>query len=488
MDLMGCELRTLLLFTLPTTNRKMRNLVALAAIASLLPRACEALSPASPSPLSIVFVGNSYTGGTQIGRICDVEPQPADCEQKAIPGDVTAAFDAGTYPGAFDYPPTNAQTLVDHESEYHAYDNPHRGDVPGKVKLLADCICSGDAVRYAQNSQSAFTTRLHAGQASTNEQYGTLNLLDSIPHDVVVVQPQSTEYLDGATSTRIDALEELLKTRDTSNAGARYYVQQTWPRRESDTYNQICSTTKVRGVGENKQGYLESVNGALDSLGSEPTVPTFTVIPTGAAFIEFAKLACGADVLPPGECALDETVACPIFFGDSDKISLYHEDPNTEGTHQSEEIGAWLSAAVIYGMVQSASVCYVSEVDVSNVMPTPSPGQVADTPTGVSLHYLVAESARLALEDTFGPDIPVCSGGPAPTEFPTQSEKPTSSPSTGTPTSTPSETPTGQVMLTRIVPFCLFLCDNAEAKLVSFCLYASIYCLANHSFACTDML
>lgn len=64
--------------------------------------------------------------------------------------------------------------------------------------------------------------------------------------------------------------------------------------------------------------------------------------------------------------------------GEAGKISLFHEEASIPGTHQSEEIGAWLSASVLYGVLQSTDACYVSEDDLKSVMPRIDPNERSD--------------------------------------------------------------------------------------------------------------
>jgi hypothetical protein len=356
-------------------------------------------------PLNLVFIGNSYTGGTSIGRACNSDgSNRPECESKAVPGNVRGFYQdpPELYPGKFDAPP-DSDTLIDPTQPYNPSLNPHLGDVPTKIKILAEYFCSngmGNTFEYVQNTQSAFTTRTHAGEAGGNPQSGTLFLLNSTSinppqgYDVVVIQPQSTKYLDGASSSRVSALEELTRPRSAASPSVRFVLQQTWPRRESTNFNQICT------IGE-KKGMLEEIGKTIaefEALGLGP----FQVAPTGTAFLDFAGLACGPDIFPMGECAFNSNVSCPIWYGEAGKVSLYAEDTTEEGTHQSEEVGAWLAAAVLYGIVQPNPIpCYVSESDLSNVMPT-VPDNLADIPTGQSLYYLIAEAARLALVSEFG--------------------------------------------------------------------------------------
>ena len=362
-------------------------------------------------PLKIIHIGNSYTGGTSVGRACD-EPAPSDCQLLAVPGNVAGFHKGDTYPGLWDFPP-DQDTCVDASKPYSAVTNPHRGDVPSKVRLLAEHICSGNAIDYVQNSQSAFSTRVHARQSQKNPQDGTLHLLSSFPHDIVIVQPQSMEYLDGATDTRISALQELLRPRGVANPDARYFVQQTWPKRESTVYNQICSTS---GRDGKKKGVIEEVNKTLQGLAEAVSTP-FDVVPTGDAFVHFAELACGAGILgttrkgkkQSTSCAFDDSHYCPMWWGETGKISLFHEEVDIPGTHQSEEIGAWLSASVLYGVFQSTDACYVSEEDLMSVMPPIPSNVLADIPSGKSIYSIISEAARLALSDKYGGDIPACS-------------------------------------------------------------------------------
>ena len=152
-------------------------------------------------------------------------------------------------------------------------------------------------------------------------------------------------------------------------------------------------------------GYMETVDTTLGDM--KGVIPTeFIVAPTGTAFVEFAKLACGQAILPEGACAFDSNVVCPIWYGEAGKASLYHEDLDEEGSHQSEEVGAWLSAAVLYGTVQSSNPCYVDSSDLKKVMPIPS--NIADIPSGMGLHDLVAQAAHAALVKQFGPSIGKC--------------------------------------------------------------------------------
>ena len=100
----------------------------------------DASCPAIGDALRLVIIGNSYTGGTSVGRACDDnEPGEPACHNMAVPGDV-ANFDVATYPGIYNRAP-DANTLADPSMPYHPSTNPHRGDVPGKMKLIAEHIC-----------------------------------------------------------------------------------------------------------------------------------------------------------------------------------------------------------------------------------------------------------------------------------------------------------------------------------------------------------
>mmetsp|Transcript_49658 Transcript_49658/g.120395 ORF Transcript_49658/g.120395 Transcript_49658/m.120395 type:complete len:494 (-) Transcript_49658:164-1645(-) len=376
-------------------------------------------SSSSSPPLSILFVGNSFTGGSGVGRAClDDDSDRPDCEEKAVPGQVrTYVTDPSSgYPGEFDHPPAETM-LVDPTSPYHAFDNPNKADVPSKINAIANHFCR--PITYDQNTQSAFTTRSHAGQAGANPQSGTIRLLNetSSTYDLVFIQPQSTEYLSGARSSRVDALQLLatLATRQKQTSSGKtssssVVVQQTWPRRESTTYNQICDTTEdvtnedgTRQEEVVRQGMMERIDGTLSDLADQVTVP-FTVAPTGDAFVEFARLACGDEILPDGACAFDTDVDCPIWFGDGTRTSLFAENRTVEGFHQSGDVGAWLSATVLYGVIQSSVnngvACYVSEKDLDVVFPAPPPDLV-DIPSGNSIPYLISEASRSALASRF---------------------------------------------------------------------------------------
>ena len=98
-----------------------------------------------------------------------------------------------------------------------------------------------------------------------------------------------------------------------------------------------------------------------------------------------------------------------MWWGETGKISLFHEEVDIPGTHQSEEIGAWLSASVLYGVFQSTDACYVSEEDLMSVMPPIPSNVLADIPSGKSIYTIISEAARLALSDKYGGDIPACS-------------------------------------------------------------------------------
>lgn len=366
------------------------------------PTAC----PLRTTPLNLVFIGNSFTGGTGIGRACDDDDSNRpECEVKSVPGNVRGFFQdpPEMYPSSFDHPP-DSDSLVDPSLPFHPSTNPHFGDVPSKMKLLAEYFCSGgsgNTFEYVQNTQSAFTTRTHAGEAGVNPQSGTLFLLNGtsrVNYDVVVIQPQSTEYLDGARSSRVSALKELTRKRSAALPNVTFILQQTWPRREASTYNQICT------VGE-KRGMIEEIDSTILALSQNAEIGDFQVAPTGSAFVEFAKLACGSDILPSGMCAFDSNFICPIWFGESGKDSLYAENITVEGFHQSDEVGAWLAATVLYGVVvhsQQGVPCYVSPSDLLSVMPTIATANLADIPTSQSIHYLISEAARLAMEDRLG--------------------------------------------------------------------------------------
>ena len=57
----------------------------------------DASCPAIGDALRLVIIGNSYTGGTSVGRACDDnEPGEPACHNMAVPGDV-ANFDVATY-------------------------------------------------------------------------------------------------------------------------------------------------------------------------------------------------------------------------------------------------------------------------------------------------------------------------------------------------------------------------------------------------------
>lgn len=391
------------------------------------------------SALNAVFIGNSYTGGRSVGRACleDGSNRP-NCENRAIPGNVRG-FLIITYPGDYDWPP-DSDTLVDPTNSYNPITNPHLGDVPSKVKLLAEYICGGSAIEYVQNTQSTFTTRAHAGQANVNPQNGTIKILEgenapnTLQYDVVIIQPQSTEYLDGATSSRVSALEELTKSRDAAAPNVRFILQQTWPRRDATTYNQICTTR-----GKNKHtGMLDEIDDTILELSQLVSTP-FEMAPTGSAFVEFAKLACPG-ILPAGDCVFDESVDCPIWFGKTGKVSLYDEEVGEEGSHQSDEIGAWLAATVMYGMVQSDTPCYVSATDLQAVMPPIDGNDLATIPSGLSIHEIISDAAKLALEESYG-SLAECTSGGRVTPAPSESSMPSSFPSS-TPSSSPvSNTP-----------------------------------------------
>lgn len=367
------------------------------------------------NPLNLVFIGNSLTGGTSVGTVCPDDDDSArpDCQFKSIPGNVRGFFQdpSEPYPTEFDQPP-DSDTLMDPSLPYNPVTNNHSGDVPSKIRLLAEYMCGADTFEYVQNTQSAMTTRSHAGQASTNPQNGTTLLLEGggndatmarPPYDIVLIQPQSTEYLDGATSARVSALKELTKPRGAAaSPNVRFILQQTWPLREStDEYNQICTT-------EDKKGMVEEIDKTLLEMSQNDEIRSFEVAPTGTAFVEFAKLACGPDILPEGACAFDSTLDCPIWYGASGKISLYHEGIEEEGLHQSDEIGAWLSASVLFGVIQSTTrPCYMSASDLERVMPEIPQADLADIPTGQTIYFLISEAARLALVDRYGCDAVV---------------------------------------------------------------------------------
>ena len=436
-----------------TTRATFLLVVAATCCCSTTKLAVDATCPAIGDALRLVIIGNSYTGGTSVGRACDDdEPGEPACHNMAVPGDV-ANFDIATYPGIYNRAP-DTSTLIDPSRPYHPSTNPHRGDVPGKMKLIAEHICgtylepaiarhrsyirrfddhsgrdnifvdendkndrderslaattNSNTFQYIQNSQSRFTTRSHSGQLSSVPHEATSRILDNYDgsgqtYDVVIIQPMSTELLEGTSDKRrVDALTELLRTdRAAATPNTRYIVQQTWPRRESTGYNQMCKTLE----GEDKLGYMEAVDTTLVDM--KDAIPTeFIVAPTGTAFVEFAKLACGQTILPEGACLFDSNVVCPIWYGEAGKVSLYHEDIDEEGSHQSEGVGAWLSAAVLYGTVQSSNPCYVDSSHLEKVMPTPS--NLADIPSGMVLHELVAQAAQAALKKQFGPSIGKC--------------------------------------------------------------------------------
>ena len=373
--------------------------------------------PDEDKPLNLVIIGNSFTGGTSVGRVCpsdDDDSARPECQLKSIPGNVRGLFQdpPEPYPTEFDQPP-DSDTLLDPSLSYDPTTNNHVGDVPSKIRLLAEHICGANTFEYVQNTQSSMTTRSHAGQASTNPQNGTLLLLEGgsssddttttrPPYDIVLIQPQSTEYLNGATSTRVSALQELMKPRSAASPNVRFILQQTWPRRESTEYNQICTTTSKN---EEKKGMMEEIDQTLLELSQNEELTSFEVAPTGSAFVEFAKLACGPDILPKGDCAFDSKLNCPIWYGESGKISLYHEKVGEEGVHQSDEIGAWLAASVLYGVIQSTTrPCFMSASDLEHVMPAIPKSHLANIPTGRTIHSLISEATRLALVDRYGSD------------------------------------------------------------------------------------
>ena len=396
-------------------------------------------------PLPVIFIGNSYTGGRSVGKGCPDGAGDNDvCRQNAVPGNVKEFFvdPPQEYPGTNDVAPgTYSETvrLVDTSSPYGAITNPYLGDVPGKVKLLADFLCStpatgGPSMYYVQNTQSAMTTRSHAGEAGTNPQYGTLNLLadditvhnifDNDPTDVVVVQPQSTEYITGSLETRKSALQVLFD--NTNKPFRKFILQQTWPRREETAgYTPICDAG-------GKTGMINAIDSRIADLQADNSISQFIVAPTGNAFAEFGKLAC------PGifdGSNYDTAIAqsCTLWSGEASKLSLYDEDPGEEGTHQSEQIGAWLSAAVLAPIIQnaanSASLCYISASDLEAVMP---PIDAADLGAynnsgTLSIYDLISQAARRALEGEFGV-VSQCEAIAMPSAVPSTSSVPSSEP------------------------------------------------------------
>jgi len=170
-----------------------------------------------------------------------------------------------------------------------------------------------------------------------------------------------------------------------------------------------------KGRKGKKAAAKKTADSANRSRSSQST--PFDVVPTGDAFVHFADLACGPALLgtqsngkkQSQSCAFDDSHYCPMWWGEAGKISLFHEEVGIPGTHQSEEIGAWLSASVLYGVFQSTDACYVSEDDLKSVMPRIDPKDLADTPTGNSIHSIISEAARLALSGKYGSDIPPCS-------------------------------------------------------------------------------
>ena len=173
-----------------------------------------------------------------------------------------------------------------------------------------------------------------------------------------------------------------------------------------DEYNQICTTTIENG--EEKKGMMQEINQTLLELSQNEEIRSFEVAPTGSAFVEFAKLACGPDILPEGDCAFDSSLDCPIWYGESGKISLYHEEIEEEGSHQSDEIGAWLAASVLYGVMQSTTrPCYMSASDLERVMPEIPEADLADIPTGQTIYSLISEAAKSALVERYGCDAVV---------------------------------------------------------------------------------
>lgn len=408
-------------------------------------------------PKVVVFVGNSYTGGRSVGRAC---PSGSDdpgltCRQSAIPGNVRSFFTdpTETYPYEsdsiqYDVRP-DSDSLINpsgpgvYNPDYNPFSNPHKGDVPGKIKLLSDYFCSspptGDltSMTYLQNSQSAMTTRTHSGQSSAEEK-GTLRLLgiettgnifEHYPKaDVVVVQPRSTEYINPTSNdldNRKDALVGLF-VGDASKPNRKYILQQTWPRREDNNYNPLCTC----GGKEGKEGVLEEIDATIAAFRNDANIPPFVVAPTGNAFVEFAKFACPGILADnascnDGTCTYSTSVSCGIFFGEVDKISLYDELVSEDGTHQSEEIGAWLAAAVLMPIIQNADdPCYISASALEKVMPTIDSTSLASYPasTTLSIYQLIAQAAQKALTDEFG-SISMCSSG-----SPTGSAAPSLSP------------------------------------------------------------
>ena len=130
-------------------------------------------------PRNVLFIGNSFTGGKSVGRVCDVMSRWRGCADYAIPGQMMYEdyeFFRGSTGLCCNYAPRNP---MDDSLPYDAVTNPNYGDVPGKVKRLADAI-SGSSLdsstfRYAQNTQSRFRTKTHANHDWTNRQRGTVS-------------------------------------------------------------------------------------------------------------------------------------------------------------------------------------------------------------------------------------------------------------------------------------------------------------------------
>jgi hypothetical protein len=250
------------------------------------------------------------------------------------------------------------------------------GDVPGKVKLISDEACQLN-FQWAQNTRSAHFLSTHAREpdgcriVNQNMIEGARNDLD-----VLIVQAQSAELAKTdcqPTSTQVSNLDILLNF---APAVTKKSLFATWA--EYDTGNEICTF-----------GYLQCTQDVL----AQESAHALEILPVGQSFRYIADNSCTADA-----CGYDSNSCLDSLWSIGglfvDKI------------HQSETIGSWLAALVIYGGMQT---------------PACLPSADMLTPSGLStvVKMELAEAAAFSLDEQYGPGLAACSmATQPPTEAP----------------------------------------------------------------------
>jgi hypothetical protein len=264
-----------------------------------VPQIADACDVSSLAPFRAVFIGNSLTGGKNVGGKNSEEDR---CEENRVP-----------------WP-----TVIP---------NPNPGDVPSKVKLISDAACQIN-FQWTQNTRSAHFLSTHAREPD-GCRIVNREMIAAAGNglDVLIVQAQSAELAKTdcePTTAQEDNLDILLNFVTSSET--RKYLFGLWS--SYNTGNEICTFNDLKCTQEKL---------------AQDTVHDLDILPVGESFRYIADMSCSLD----GSCGYNSS-SCPNSLWSDIADGLFVDD-----IHQSETTGAWLAALVIYGGMQSP-VCLPS--------------------------------------------------------------------------------------------------------------------------------